>query len=75
MNMNDIVIIGNGGLAKEIAEYIDNINDNIPDGIFLVLINNPSYIGNYIHKYKVLCLDKEIANWRGHLGLVIELIS
>jgi len=38
--MNDIVIIGNGGLAKEIAEYIDNINDSIPTwnhGIFMVL--------------------------------------
>ncbi len=70
--MNDIIIIGNGGLAKEIAEYIDNINDSIPTWNLLGFsTNSPSYIGNYIHKYKVLCLDKEIANWREHLGLVI----
>ena len=70
--MNDIVIIGNGGLAKEIAEYIDNINDSNPTWNLLGFsTNDPSQIGNYIHKYKVLCLDKDIANWGKQLGLVI----
>jgi sugar O-acyltransferase (sialic acid O-acetyltransferase NeuD family) len=70
--MNDIVIIGNGGLAKEIAEYIDNINDSTPTWNLLGFsTNDPSQIGYYIHKYKVLCLDKEISNWRKQLGLVI----
>ena len=70
--MNEIVIIGNGGLAKEIAEYIDNINDSNPTWNLLGFsTNDPSQIGNYIHKYKVLCLDKDIANWGKQLGLVI----
>ncbi|OQC35517.1 MAG: UDP-N-acetylbacillosamine N-acetyltransferase [Bacteroidetes bacterium ADurb.Bin041] len=70
--MDDIVIIGSGGLAKEIAEYIDSINESNPIWNLLgYSTNNPDQLGIFIHNYKIFCLDEEIDHWTKQLGLVI----
>ena len=57
--MDDIVIIGSGGLAKEIAEYIDSINESNPIWNLLgYSTNNPDQLGIFIHNYKIFCLDE-----------------
>jgi len=70
--MKNIVIVGNGGLAKEIAEYIDYINENNPTWNLLgYSTNDPNKLGGLIHHYKIFCLDELLLNWGKQLDLVI----
>ena len=50
--MNDIVIIGNGGLAKEIAEYIENNPDVDISEYSQMYIYTPLIVMSLIEKIK-----------------------
>ena len=59
--MKDIVIVGAGGLAKEIAFLIEEINKKIVNWNFLGYIDSTK--GNFNGKYKIIEDDNWLLNY------------
>jgi hypothetical protein len=61
--MQDIVIFGSGGLAREVAFLIEQINNAAPQWNILGFIEpDRERVGQEIGKYRVYCTDEELVD-------------
>jgi sugar O-acyltransferase (sialic acid O-acetyltransferase NeuD family) len=61
--MQDIVIFGTGGMAREVAFLIEEINSVSPQWNFLGFVeSNPERVGEQVGKYRVYCTDDELVS-------------
>ena len=59
--MQDIVIFGSGGLAREVAFLIDQINDAAPQWNLLGYVETErERVGQQVGKYRVYCTEEEL---------------
>lgn len=59
--MQDIVIFGSGGMAREVAFLIEQINDAAPQWNILGFVETDPYrIGEEVGKYRVCCTEEEL---------------
>lgn len=67
--MEDIVIVGSSGLAKEIAFLIEDINKNNIQWNFKGFVDNCK--GKKIGKYTVVMNDDELLNFKNEINVII----
>lgn len=61
--MQDIVIFGSGGLAREVAFLIEQINNAAPQWNILGFIEpDRERVGQEVGKYRVYCTDEELVD-------------
>lgn len=61
--MQDIVIFGSGGLAREVAFLIDQINDAAPQWNLLGYVETErERVGQQVGKYRVYCTEEELVD-------------
>lgn len=61
--MRDIVIFGSGGMAREVAFLIEEINCAAPQWNFLGFVETDAKrVGQQVGKYRVYCTEDELAN-------------
>jgi sugar O-acyltransferase (sialic acid O-acetyltransferase NeuD family) len=61
--MQDIVILGSGGLAREVAFLIEQINNAAPQWNILGFIEpDQERVGQEVGKYRVYCTDEELVD-------------
>lgn len=61
MYMNDIVIFGSGGLAREVAFLIEEINRASAQWNILGFVeHDPERVGQEVGKYRVYCSEEEL---------------
>jgi sugar O-acyltransferase (sialic acid O-acetyltransferase NeuD family) len=59
--MQDIVIFGSGGLAREVAYVIEHINSAAPQWNILGFVEEDhERVGQEVGKYRVYCTDEEL---------------
>ena len=72
--MHDIVIIGAGGLASEVAFLIDEINRKKKTwNILGYIVEDENEIGKYNGKYKIINTDsllQEFERWRSRFYMI-----
>jgi len=61
--MNDILIIGAGGLAREVAFLIEDINKYSAFWRILGFVDmNKENVGKCVGKYSIICTEDELLN-------------
>lgn len=74
--MNDIVIYGTGGHAREIAQLIEIINENKGEWTLIgFLDDNEENVGKVINGYEVLGTSKWLLSVKKEIGIVIGIGS
>jgi sugar O-acyltransferase (sialic acid O-acetyltransferase NeuD family) len=70
--MKDIYIIGHGGQAKELAQYIRDINGDLPQWNLVGFTTaDPSYIGVMVGQDEICILDRDLLKMEGTLNVII----
>ncbi len=72
--MQDIMIFGSGGLAREVAFLIEDINRVSPSWNILGFVtNDKKQVGLQIGKYSIICTEYELSN--KNVGAVIGIAN
>lgn len=72
MNFKDVLIVGFGGLAKEIAQYIQDINELSQEWRFLgFCAQDRSDIGKRVGEYQIVVSDEDLVCFDEPISVVI----
>lgn len=72
--MKDIIIVGHGGLAREVAQYISDINKVSPRWVFKGFSTaNPDSMGEQVGDHQVSFLDEYLLTFPNDINVAIAI--